>query len=138
MAFCVPLLNDDPCSKNGCELNPAPAVAVPVLGNCNGPREITLPFTSSVAAGVIVLMPTATVLPEPDWNSTELPRTELLVQRGTKSVVPEPLTRAVAPTSEPAPALLPLFGAFARVGTANTKAEAGRPPTVSASPAFNA
>jgi len=32
-----------------------------------------------LAAGVIVLTPTVAVLPEPDWNNTELPRTELLV-----------------------------------------------------------
>ncbi len=53
----MPLLNDEPCNENGCELNPLPAVAVPVLGNCSAPRAITPPFTSSVAAGVVVLIP---------------------------------------------------------------------------------
>src|SRR5580700_8975587 len=134
MALLVPLLNDDPCSEKGWELNPPPAVAVSVLGSCNGPRAITLPLTSRVAAGVVVLIPTVAVLPEPDWNSAELPSIELAVQRGMKSVVPEPTTPAVVPASpEPLPLGLPGPG---DPGAASTKAEAGSPLMVCASPAF--
>jgi hypothetical protein len=41
-------------------------------------------------AGLVVLIPTFAVLPEPSWNKTELPSVVLFVQRGKKSVVPVP------------------------------------------------
>ena len=43
-------LNDDPCNEKGCELNPPPAVAVPVVGNRSAPREII--GMDAVSAGV--------------------------------------------------------------------------------------
>ena len=87
------LLKADDSKSNGCEFIPAVFVALPVAGNCSTPRKSPLPFTSSVAAGAFLPMLT---LP-PSWNNAELPNAVLLVQRGMKLVLPEPLT--VAPTA---------------------------------------
>src|SRR5579872_1065885 len=128
MAVLVLLLNDEPCSNNGCEVKPALAEAVPVLGNCRLPREMIPPLTSKVAAGVVVLMPMS---PELDWNNSELPRIELEVQRGIKSGVPEPTTAAVVPTLVPL-FCVPLAGLPGPSG-ASMNAEGGNPPMVCAS-----
>jgi hypothetical protein len=40
----------------------------------NGSGKNKLPFTSRVAAGLVVLMPTLAVLPAPDWYTTESPK----------------------------------------------------------------
>jgi hypothetical protein len=39
-------------------------------------------------------MPTFAFAPAPNWNNPEFPKVVLLVQRGMKFVVPEPLTLA--------------------------------------------
>jgi hypothetical protein len=64
-AFSVLLLNDDAVKLNGCEFLPAVAVAVPVAGSVSVPRTVSAPFTSSVTAGVVVLMPIFAVDPLP-------------------------------------------------------------------------
>ena len=51
------LLKADASCAKGCELLPAGAVAVPVLGNSNVPRTMLLPPTSRVVAGEGLLMP---------------------------------------------------------------------------------
>ncbi len=62
----VPLLNAEAVNVVGCEFFPAVAVAALVAGILRLPRTVSLPFTSSVAPGVVVLMPTLAVLPVPD------------------------------------------------------------------------
>src|SRR3984957_9559837 len=137
-SFCeVPavLLNADATKPIGLEMVPADAVAFPELGRLSSPRMVAPPFTSSVAAGVVELMPIFAAVPLPVWNSTELVSALVLVQSGMKSAVPDPVTLAggrtagdvALPFAETAP---PIGGA------ASTKAEGGNPPMVSASAAF--
>jgi hypothetical protein len=135
----VVLLKADAVSVLGCEFFPPLAVAVPVAGKLRLPRTVALPFTSSVLAGVLVLMPIFAVLPDPDWNKTELPRVfPSGVHSGTKSRVPLPARLG----STRFAAVLELLGAVVPEdklgGAASTKAEAGSPPIVCASAAFNA
>src|SRR5215831_15205993 len=97
---------------------------------------------SKVAPGAVVLMPTFVELPVPDWNKTEFPMFEAELQRGTKFVVPDPVT---VPAGG---ALVVEFGVpvveeeldsdMDELGVASTKAEGGNPPIVSASAAFRA
>ena len=51
------LLKAEAARFSGWELAPLVAVAVPVAGKLSMPRIVPAPFTSSVVAGVIVLMP---------------------------------------------------------------------------------
>src|SRR5579871_6227728 len=137
-ALPVLLLNADADWLVACELKPFVAVAVlvgpsenrPSTESC--PRMAPLPLTSSVAAGAVVLIPTLAVGDAPDWKIAELPRSPLLsIHRGMKSVVPEP--PMVGVPDEPG------FGGKLLepgLGAASTKADAGSPPTVCASPAF--
>jgi hypothetical protein len=53
------------CAK-GWEFLPAAAVAVPALGSSRVPRTMLLPATSSVVAGVGLLMPIFAVVPVSD------------------------------------------------------------------------
>ena len=60
------LLKLEAASFSGCEPNPLEAVADPVAGSDKIPRTVSAPFTSSVVAGVAVLIPTFAVAPDPD------------------------------------------------------------------------
>ena len=59
------LLKAEAARFSGCEFLPAVAVAVPFDGRLNVPRIVPPPFTSSVEAGVIVLIPIFAVFPVP-------------------------------------------------------------------------
>src|SRR5260370_32959534 len=65
----VPLLNAEAVNVVGCEFFPAGAVAALGAGILRLPRTVSLPFTSGVAPGGLVLMPTLCVLPLSDCNS---------------------------------------------------------------------
>ena len=83
-ALLVALLKTDADKISGSEFSPAVAVALPIDGKVSAPRMVPPPATSSVLAGVVVLIPILAVLPEPDWNIAESPKSpELSVQRGT-------------------------------------------------------
>ena len=69
----------------------------------------------------------------PLWNRAELPSVVLLFQIGMKLVVPLPLIAAMALGA----AAWPVFDT-SPAGAANTNADGGFPPTVSASAAFRA
>jgi hypothetical protein len=113
-------------------------VAAPVAGRLKLPRAVTVPFTSKVEAGVVELIPIFAVLPVPLWNSTEFPRVPvLLVHNGRKSVVPVPLNAGVLLLA-PAFVIALIEVPPAPGAVASIKADAGSPPTVSASAAFNA
>src|SRR5258708_28826750 len=103
---------------------------------------LALPLTSSVAPGVLVLMPTFAVDPVPDWNRTELPIALVLVHSGTKFSVPDPVTLAGGGAKVFPPALELAVEAAdadaALAGAASMHAEGGSPPMVSASAAFSA
>src|SRR5260370_30682542 len=92
MAAAVPLLNDEATNPSACEFLPPVAAAAPVAGRVSRPSTFSEPFTSSVAAGVVVLIPTLAVLPEPLWNKTEFATFDVLAHRGSKVRVPRPLT----------------------------------------------
>jgi hypothetical protein len=62
----VPLLKTDALKFNGWEFLPAVTVAVPVVGRVNAPRTVPAPLTSSVVAGLVVLIPILAVEPVPD------------------------------------------------------------------------
>jgi len=49
---------------------PAAAVAVPAAGKFNVLLTMAVPFTSSVGAGVLVLIPILVALPVPVWYTT--------------------------------------------------------------------
>ena len=102
-----------------------------------------LPFTSRVSAGIVVPIPMLL----PDWNKIELPSAEIEVHFGMKFVVPPPVGVACARAA--GAALDPLFmiSGVARMAVLSgmsgdadfvTKAEAGKPPSVSASAALRA
>src|SRR6516162_8300265 len=82
---------------------------------------------SSFSFGVVVPMPTLLPL----WNSAEFPRVVLLFQIGMKLAVPLQLIAAMVLGA----AAWPVFD-VSPAGAANTNAEGGFPPTVSASAAF--
>ena len=130
-------MKTDAVNAWGAEFLPADAVAAPVAGRLSVPRTVVAPLTSRVLVGVVVLTPVLAVAPVPDWNNTELPSApELFVHRGRKSAVPVPDTAAVemsAGADAVDEELLP-----AATGTAGMNAEAGSPPRVCASAAFNA
>jgi hypothetical protein len=135
----VELLKLEAARLKGCELAPAVAVAAAVAGRVSAPRIVPAPFTSRVELGVMVFKPTFAVVPEPDWKSIELPSALALVQRGRKFVVPVPVTAACGD----GPVISADVDASAAAGlvadgAASTKAEAGLPPSVSASAAFKA
>src|SRR5258708_36119263 len=103
---------------------------------------LALPLTSSVAPGVLVLMPTFAVDPVPDWNRTELPIALVLVHSGTKFTVPEPVTLAGGGAKVFPPALELAVEAddddAALGGRARLNAVGRSPPMGSASAGFNA
>jgi hypothetical protein len=59
------LLYTEAVNVSGCEFFPAVAVAAPVAGKLKFPRTVPPPFTSSVLAGFVVLIPTFAVEPLP-------------------------------------------------------------------------
>src|SRR5690242_14301500 len=128
-ALLVPLLNDDASRLKGPELDPALAVAVPRLGNCTWPRTTALPFTSSVAAGVVLLIPILAVAPEPDWKITELTMSDVVSHSGTKFTVPVPVTGldTSGANASVLTAAVSVLAAAPAVGAARTKAEGGNP-----------
>jgi hypothetical protein len=65
-AFFVLLLNAEADKSSGWESKPLLAVAVPVAGKLRVPRKVEAPLTSSVVAGVVVLIPILAVFPLPD------------------------------------------------------------------------
>src|SRR5260221_6840719 len=136
----VVLLNDEASIMKGSELNPALAVAAPWLGNSKAPRTRALPPTSSVVAGVVLLIPILAPVPDPDWKIAEFVMSEILSHRGTKVAVPAPVT---GPDANGVPPLV-LSAAVAGPdtalcsGVARTNADGGSPPIVSASLAFSA
>ena len=73
----------------------------------------------------------------PDWKTAELPIVATPVKSGKKPAVPVPVIVAAAAGAVVLVAALLLTAAPLTVG-ASTKAEAGNPPIVSASCAFNA
>src|SRR5579863_3514611 len=114
-----------------------------------GPLRNVLPETSRVAVGVVVAIPT---LPVVLWNILEFPRLLPVVHLGMKLAVPVPVN---VPAALIFPLLLAGFekGTFVEAvpdkdefeaapalasGFAGMNADAGLPPRVSASPAFNA
>src|SRR5215467_2650616 len=97
---------------------------------------------SKVAPGAVVLMPIFAEVPVPDWNNTEFPMFEAEVHRGTKFVVPDPVTvpaGGALVVEFVVPAVDEEVGSdIDELGVASTKAEGGNPPMVSASAAFRA
>ena len=136
----VVLLNDEASIMKGSELNPALAVAAPWLGNSKAPRTRALPPTSSVVAGVVLLIPILAPVPDPDWKIAEFVMSEILSHRGTKVAVPAPVT---GPDANGVPPLVLSAAVAGRdtalcSGVARTNADGGSPPIVSASLAFSA
>src|SRR5579863_5940062 len=91
------------------------------------PRTRAVPFTSNVAVGAVVAMPTLPVEPS---NILELPSLVGLSHFVIWLAVPVPVI--------PATAWLELFAAEDPGAEAFKKAEGGKPPMVSASAAFSA
>jgi hypothetical protein len=89
-AVALPLLKLEATKLTGSEVEPFVLVAAVFAGRVNTPRTVSVPFTSSVAAGVDVLTPIFTVASVPVWTRAELARLVALVQRGTKFGVPRP------------------------------------------------
>ena len=119
------------------DLSPADAVAVPVAGRANGPRNVLAPTTSSAVAGADVLMPIFAVGDAPDWKTAELPIVAAPVKSGKKPAVPAPVMVATAGVTVLLSAALFALATLA-AGVASIKAEGGNPPMVSASCAFKA
>ena len=133
-----PLLKAEAARFSGCELLPAVAVAVPVVGRENVPRTVALPFTSRLVVGALVLMPTLAVGDVPDWNNAELPMVATPVNSGKNPVVPAPV---IVPGGTTLGAPVVAAGLVELLPTtlpdaARANADAGKPPTVCASPAF--
>src|SRR5580692_8044869 len=135
------ILSKDAASRStGLDSAPAVAVAAPCAIIVNAPRSVAAPFTSSVAAGVVVPMPTLPSDSEMAEGSTAQGAANLATWLAV--AVPSLVTLVHAVSGA---ALVAAAGfvpeALTRAGTAdlaNKNAEAGRPPSVSASPAFKA
>ena len=135
------LLNDDAPRPIGCELLPAVAVATPPAGRPSVPRTVALPLTSSVLVGVVVLIPILAVVPLPVWLMAEFSMSLAVLHRGMRLTVPP---EVVTPEADGGAVVLEVALTLALddealpAGAANTNADGGNPPIVSASTAFNA
>jgi hypothetical protein len=72
------LLNTETASFKGCELIPGAGRGCARSGQTQRAAHGSPLLTSSLEAGVAVLMPTSV----PVWNNTELPRLEVEVHKG--------------------------------------------------------
>src|SRR5580658_4055278 len=136
-AFRVLLLNDEAVKFIGCEFFPAVEVAVPVVGRLSAPRKMPVPLTSSFAPGAVLPMPTLVPLSK----TCELVRSAMASNLASLFTVPPAVVTGVVPVAKGCGAVK--VGTIDSVvmlvgGAANIKADAGSPPTVSASAAFNA
>jgi hypothetical protein len=95
----VPLLKADAVQLAANEFLPVEAFAIPVANRVTVPRIIAGPRTSSVALGVVVLMPILAVGEAP-IETAELPIVDAPVNRGTKFVVPVPVIVAAEERQE--------------------------------------
>src|SRR5579859_3079099 len=125
-------------------LNDVPLIATVLsvlLGNnVRVSRTSVLPLTSSVAAGAVVLMPICELF----WNMIESTMSLVVSHIGMKSTTPLPVTAGLAGGADELAVLAaavevaPLLLVLVAAELARTNAEAGSPPTVSASPALSA
>src|SRR5208337_3115633 len=134
--FSVLLLYAEAVKFSGCEFFPAVEVDVPVAGRLSAPRKMPVPLTSSFAPGAVLPMPTLVPLSK----TCELVMSALASNLASLLTVPPAVVTGVVPVANGCGAaaagidvLLMLAG-----GAASMKADAGSPPTVSASAAFNA
>lgn len=133
-ALLVPLLNAEAVQPMGCEVLPAVAVAVPVAGRLSKPRIVPPPFTSSLAAGVVVPMPTFVPLSK----ICEFVISALASNLATVFTVPPAVVTGVVPVASGCAAALGVAVPAGVIGADSTKAVGGSPPMVAASPAFKA
>src|ERR1700732_3217319 len=117
----------------------ANAESVPLGNRVSVSRTSLLPLTSSVAAGAVVPMPMSELF----WKIMELMMSLVESHMGTKSSVPLPVTAGFAGGAAFFAGLDGADGGFALpplpwVLLANTKADGGSPPMVSASAALRA
>src|SRR5208283_75398 len=100
------------------------------------PRIVALPLTSSVVAGAVVPIPILAVAPLPVWPMAEFSISVAVLQRGMRFTVPPEVVTSEETEGELV--LEPAIEGEALEGAANTNAEGGSPPIVSASAAFKA
>src|SRR5260370_31669780 len=112
------------------------AVAAPVEGKFREPRKMPVPLTSSLAAGAVLPIPTLVPLSK----IRELAISADASNLASLFTVPPAVVTAVLPAASDWGAVLWLEAAAGAVfgGAANTNADAGKPPPVSASAAFRA
>src|SRR5580700_1372563 len=136
MDLLPPLLKDAASRSSGLELAPAAALAAPSAFRVSVLRIVAVPFTSNVAAGVVVPMPTwppaskiaegSTVHDPVNWT------TSLAVAVPSLVILVQPVSGGTsrAPSG--------LASEAVTAGAASTNADGGNPPSVSASPACKA
>ena len=131
----VLLLKDAASRSNGLEVAPAVAVAALLAFMVKVLRSMAVPFTSSVAAGVVVPIPT---LP-PDSKMAEGSIAHAAVNLATWFALAVPsLVTAVQALSGETSRAASGFAPETIAAVARRNAEGGSPPRVSASPAFKA
>jgi hypothetical protein len=135
------LLSKDAASRsNGLDVAPAAAVAAPLAFMVNVLRSMAVPFTSSVAAGVVVPMPT--LPPDSKMAKGSIMQGAVNLATWLAVAVPSLVIPVQAVSGEMAGTargfVTEAASADAGAGAASTNAEGGNPPIVSASFAFRA